>query len=80
MARKAANNVKYDKNNGIWKVEKDKSKRASKTFKTKNEAIDFGTKLSKKEKTELVIFNKDGKISNKNSFGNDPNPPKDKKH
>ena len=44
MARKAANNVNYDKNNGIWKVEKDKSKRASKTFKTKNEAIDFGTK------------------------------------
>ena len=31
MARKAANNVNYDKNNGIWKVEKDKSKRASKT-------------------------------------------------
>jgi hypothetical protein len=28
----------------------------------------------------LVIHGKDGKIQDKDSFGNDPNPPKDTKH
>ncbi|NTU74289.1 DUF2188 domain-containing protein [Candidatus Roizmanbacteria bacterium] len=37
------------------------------------------TDIAKTQKTELVIHNQDGKISNKNSFGNDPCPPKDKK-
>jgi len=33
----------------------------------------------KKQEAELVIHNKGGKISEKDSYGNDPCPPKDKK-
>jgi hypothetical protein len=51
----------------------------SKNFETKSEAIEYGRERAKEMKTELVIQNKDGKISNTNSHGNDPNPPKDKK-
>ena len=35
---------------------------------------------AKQEKSELISHGKDGKIQNPNSYGNDLNPPKDKKH
>ena len=54
--------------------------RNSKNFETKNDAIDYGRDKAKEMKTELIIQNRDGKISNTNSYGNDPNPPRDKKH
>jgi len=47
---------------------------------TKAEALKLGTSIAKNQQSELTILKKDGKIQNKNSFGNDPNPPKDKKH
>ena len=47
--------------------------------KQKKEAVDKGREISKNQDTELVIHNKNGKISNPDSHGNDPCPPKDKK-
>lgn len=47
---------------------------------TKVEAEKKGTIIAKNQKSELTVLGKNGKIQNKNSFGNDPNPPKDKKH
>lgn len=61
-----------------WSVKKSGSERASKTFETKEKAVDYGRELSKTEKTELYIHKKNGMIQDKNSYGNDPNPPKDK--
>lgn len=54
--------------------------RNSRNFDTKSEAIEYGREKAKEIKTELIIQNKDGKISNPNSYGNDPHPPRDKKH
>jgi len=62
-----------------WAVKKSGASRASKIFTTKDKAVDYGTELSKSEKTELYIHKQNGMIQNKNSFGNDPCPPKDKK-
>lgn len=62
-----------------WSVKKSGSSKASRTFATKENAIAFGRKLSIHEKTELYIHKKNGMIQNKNSYGNDPNPPKDKR-
>jgi hypothetical protein len=45
----------------------------------KDTATDAGRKQAKKDQTEHRIHNMDGKIANSNSYGNDPNPPKDKK-
>lgn len=62
-----------------WGVKKSGASRASKTFDTKAKAIDYGISLSKREKTELYIHKANGIIQNKNSYGKDPYPPKDKK-
>jgi hypothetical protein len=62
-----------------WAVKKSGSSRASRVFGTKDKAVDYGRKLSINERTELYIHKKNGMIQNKNSYGNDPCPPKDKK-
>jgi len=36
--------------------------------------------VAKENKSEVVIHGRDGKIRDKDSYGNDPNPPQDKKH
>ena len=65
--------------NSGWSVKKSGAERASKTFDTKEKAVAYGRELSKGEKTELFIHKSNGMIQNRNSYGNDPNPPKDKK-
>lgn len=65
--------------NGGWDVKRNGADRASVHTDTKQEAIDKGRAISRNQATELVIHNKDGKISNSDSHGNDPCPPRDKK-
>jgi len=43
------------------------------------EAIRRGKELAQREGSELIIHGKDGKIRDKDSYGNDPFPPRDKK-
>ena len=52
------------------------------TVKTDNkaDALKIGKVIAKNQQSELTILKKDGKIQNKNSYGNDPFPPCDKKH
>lgn len=61
---------------GGWDVKQAGAQRSSGHFDTKREAVDRGRDLSNKQQTELVIHNKDGQIGQKDSNGNDPNPPK----
>lgn len=61
-----------------WKVVKGGSDRASGYYPTKQSAIDAGRVISKNQKTELVIHNKNGRISGSDSHGNDPCPPIDR--
>ena len=63
-----------------WGVKKEGRKKNSFIALTKSQAIEIGREIAKKEKTELVIHNLDGKISDKDSFGNDPFPPRDGVH
>ena len=65
--------------NGGWDVKRNGAYRASVHTDTKQEAIDKGRAISRNQATELVIHNKDGKISNSDSHGNDPCPPRDRK-
>lgn len=65
--------------NGGWDSKKGGSERASKHFDTKKEAEDYSRDLSRREGSELVIQNKDGRISRSDSHGNDPMPPRDRK-
>ena len=63
-----------------WGVKIEGYKKNSFVTLTKAEAIEIGRKIAKKEKSELVIHNSDGKISDKDSYGNDPFPARDKVH
>ena len=45
---------------------------------TKENAVERGRNIARENRSEHAIHNKDGQISQKNSYGNDPNPPKDK--
>ena len=65
--------------NGGWDVKRNGADRASVHTGTKQEAIDKGRTIGRNQATELVIHNKDGKISNSDSHGNDPCPPRDRK-
>lgn len=66
--------------NGDWAVIGSGDKRASSLHKTQEAAIKAGTPLAKSNRSELVIHNRENKIRDKDSYGGDPNPPKDKKH
>lgn len=63
-----------------WSVKREGSKRASSVHDTQREALEAGKKLAQNNQTELVVHGRDGKIRDSDSFGNDPHPPKDKKH
>ena len=61
--------------NGKWGVRKSGSTRVSRYFKTQSEAIEAARDIAKREHTELYIFGSDGRIRERNSYGNDPFPP-----
>lgn len=63
-----------------WAVEKEGSQRASRVVDTKQEAMEIARDQARREQVEVVPHNKDGAISNPNSYGHDPNPPRDKQH
>ncbi len=63
-----------------WAVKGEGNEKATKVVDTQKEAIEIAREIAKNQESELVIHGKDGKIRDKDSYGNDPNPPKDKKH
>lgn len=63
-------------NKGKWSVRKAGSPKASKTFDTQDDAIRHAKDIAKNQKTEMYIHGRDGRIRERNSYGNDPHPPK----
>ncbi|XWN36808.1 MAG: DUF2188 domain-containing protein [Balneola sp.] len=63
-----------------WAVRGEGNKNLTKKTRTQKEAIEKAKSIAKNKKSEVVIHGRDGKIRDKDSYGNDPNPPKDKKH
>lgn len=49
------------------------------THRTQGAAAEAGRRLAKQLETEHVIHGRDGQIREKNSYGNDPLPPRDKR-
>ena len=65
---------------GGWGVRSENSERLTVKTETKAEAVKIATSIAKNQHSELTILGGDGKIQDKNSFGGDPFPPRDKKH
>jgi hypothetical protein len=59
-----------------WAVKKEGGSRATAVTKTQGEAINIAREQAKKNSSELLIHGKNGQIREKNSYGNDPYPPK----
>ena len=48
------------------------------THRRKDTAVERGRSIARGERAEHVIHNLNGQIGRSNSYGGDPNPPKDK--
>jgi len=59
-----------------WAVKGEGNNKATVVTKTQEEAIEKGREIAKNQESELLIHGKDGQIRNRNSYGNDPYPPK----
>lgn len=77
MARK---NYSVGPHDSGWQVRRDGAQRASDVFARKSDAVDRGRELAKESHGELRIKGQDGKIQDSDSYGNDPYPPRDRKH
>lgn len=77
MAKKDYHVVPQD---GRWAVKREGASRASSVHDTQTDAAAAGRELAKSNQTELVIHRRDGTIRDSDSYGNDPVPPRDKKH
>ena len=65
---------------GGWQVKTEGARRSASTHRTKSEAVDAGRKIAKNRSGELFIRNRNGRFSDRDSYGNDPMPPRDKVH
>jgi uncharacterized protein YdaT len=65
---------------GKWQHKADGNKRATRITNTQQEAWDSAKAVAQKQGGEVVVHGTDGKIRSKDSYGNDPHPPKDTEH
>jgi len=77
MSKKSLHVVPNPK--GGWSVRKSNTSRASKTFDTQKDAIEYGKNISKNEGGEFIVHGRDGMIKQSSSYKNDPMPPRDRK-
>ena len=61
---------------GGWAVRGAGSSRASSVHTTQSEAISAGREIARHQGSELFIHGRDGQIRERDSYGNDPFPPK----
>lgn len=59
-----------------WQVKGAGSSRATKVTTTQNEAISVARNIATNQKSEVVVHGTNGRIRQKNSYGNDPFPPR----
>jgi hypothetical protein len=66
--------------NGNWGVRGEGNSKITKETSTQTQSIEVARVIAKNQGSEVVIHGKDGTIRDKDSYGKDPCPPKDKKH
>lgn len=59
-----------------WAVEGEGNSKPTKITNRQTEAIDIARNIAKNQESELLIHGRDGKIRDRDSYGNDPFPPK----
>lgn len=64
---------------GEWAVRGEGNRRVTSVYDTQAEAIDAARNIAINQRSEVVIHRPDGTIRDKDSYGNDPYPPRDTK-
>ena len=62
-----------------WGILREGGQRSSHVFDTQAQAIQAGRDIARQGQGELLIHGQDGRIRARDSYGNDPCPPKDAK-
>lgn len=65
---------------GGWATRREGASRAGSTHKTQSDAINAARERARRDRVEVVIHRRDGRIRDSDSYGSDPFPPHDKKH
>lgn len=73
MSRRDQHVVPHDEG---WAVRGAGSSRASSVHPTQREAIQAAREIARNQGTELFIHGRDGRIRERDSYGNDPFPPR----
>ena len=63
-----------------WAVKGEGNTRFTVITEIKKDAVEAAREIGRNNHSELVIHGRDGRIQDKDSYGNDPLPPKDNKH
>ena len=67
-------------NGDAWGVRGAGNERLTSRHDTKAEAEAAARTIAQNQRSEVVIHGRDGRIQDSDSYGNDPNPPRDTKH
>lgn len=63
-----------------WAIRGEGNQRVTSVHDTQREAADRAREIARNQGSEVVIHRRDGTIRDSDSYGNDPNPPRDRKH
>lgn len=67
------------RNNG-WAVHGEGNQKDTKLFDTQKDAAAYARDIAINQKSEVIIQGRNGQIRSKDSYGNDPFPPRDTEH
>jgi hypothetical protein len=63
-----------------WAVRGEGNSRDTTHHDKQSDAINSARDIARNQQSEVVIHGRDGRIRDKDSYGNDPNPPTDRRH
>lgn len=72
-------NVHVVQRKNRWGTIREGGQRATQVYDTQTQAIQAGRQMARQGHGELLIHGQDGRIRARDSYGNDPYPPKDSK-
>lgn len=65
---------------GDWGIRGEGNGRLTAVYDTQAEAITAGQRIAQNQNAELIIHGRNGRIRARESYGNDPFPPRDVEH
>jgi hypothetical protein len=63
-----------------WAVRGEGNTKDTSHHRTQRDAIEAARDIARNQQGEVVVHDTSGRIRDSDSYGNDPNPPKDQKH